>query len=89
MDMSVLMEKLLQDQSLEDPSIDGLLLHRIIIGSSYVRSVEPLAKAWVRLPPPDSCILLPEFYEFSCLSFLFAFMIKEETSFLEKPWDSI
>jgi acyl-CoA synthetase (NDP forming) len=51
MDMSVLMEKLPRI-ILEDPSIDGLLLHGII-GSSYVRSLEAVAKAWVKLPPDE------------------------------------
>jgi acetyltransferase len=49
MDVSVLMEKLPQI-ILEDPSIDGLLLHGII-GSSYVRSMEAVAKNWMKLPP--------------------------------------
>ena len=49
MDMGVLMEKL-PAMILEDPSIDGILLHGII-GSSYVRSMEKTAQAWVKLPP--------------------------------------
>jgi acyl-CoA synthetase (NDP forming) len=52
MDMSVLMEKLPQ-MILENPSIDGLLLHGII-GSSYVRSVGQVAQEWVKLPPYDA-----------------------------------
>jgi hypothetical protein len=49
MDVSVLMEKLPQI-ILEDPAIDGLLLHGII-GSSYARSMEAVAKDWMKLPP--------------------------------------
>jgi acetyltransferase len=52
MDMSVLMEKL-PEMILENPSIDGLLLHGII-GSSYVRSVGQVAQEWVKLPPYDA-----------------------------------
>ena len=49
MDMGVLMEKL-PAMILEDPSIDGLLLHGIM-GSSFVRSMEKTGQAWVKLPP--------------------------------------
>jgi acetyltransferase len=52
MDMSVLMEKL-PEIILENPSIDGLLLHGII-GSSFVRSVGQVAQEWVKLPPYDA-----------------------------------
>ncbi len=49
MDVRVLMEKL-PAIILEDPSIDGLLLHGII-GSSYARSLESLAKDRIKLRP--------------------------------------
>jgi acetyltransferase len=48
MDMRVLMEKLPQI-ILEDPSVDGLLLHGIQ-GSSYFRSLTEVAKPWVNVP---------------------------------------
>jgi acetyltransferase len=52
MDMSVLMEKL-PEMILENPSIDGLLLHGII-GSSFVRSIGNVAQEWVKLPSYDA-----------------------------------
>ena len=71
LDMTVLMEKLPQIV-LEDPSIDGLLLHGIV-GSSFVRSVGEMGKAFVKLPPyervkglffssMESLVQLPEKY---------------------------
>lgn len=48
-DMTVLLEKLPQI-ILEDPAIDGLLIHGIQ-GSSYFRSIAEIAKTWVKIPP--------------------------------------
>jgi acyl-CoA synthetase (NDP forming) len=49
MNMGILMEKL-PAMILEDPSVDGILLHGIM-GSSYARSLGKTAQAWVKLPP--------------------------------------
>jgi acetyltransferase len=51
-DMRVLLEKLPQI-ILEDPSIDGLLIHGIQ-GSSYFRSIAEIAKTWVKIPPYEN-----------------------------------
>jgi acyl-CoA synthetase (NDP forming) len=48
-DLTVLLEKVPQI-ILEDPAIDGLLIHGIQ-GSSYFRSIAEIAKAWVNIPP--------------------------------------
>ena len=48
MDMGVMMEKLPQI-ILEDPEIDGLLIHGVM-GSTFFRSVSEIAKKWVKVP---------------------------------------
>jgi acyl-CoA synthetase (NDP forming) len=48
MDMGVMMEKLPRI-ILEDPEIDGLLIHGVM-GSSFFRSVSETARKWVKVP---------------------------------------
>jgi len=48
MDMGVMMEKLPQI-ILEDPEIDGLLIHGVM-GSTFFRSVSEIARKWVKVP---------------------------------------
>jgi acetyltransferase len=48
MDMAVMMEKLPQ-LILEDPEIDGLLIHGVM-GSTFFRSVSEIARKWVKVP---------------------------------------
>jgi acetyltransferase len=48
MDMGVMMEKLPQI-ILEDPGIDGLLIHGVM-GSTFFRSVSEIARKWVKVP---------------------------------------
>jgi acyl-CoA synthetase (NDP forming) len=48
MDMGVMMEKLPQI-ILEDPEIDGLLIHGVM-GSTFFRSFSEIARKWVKVP---------------------------------------
>ena len=48
MDMGVMMEKLPRI-ILEDPGIDGLLMHGVM-GSTFFRSVSEIARKWIKVP---------------------------------------
>jgi len=51
MDMGVMMEKLPQI-ILEDPEIDGLLMHGVM-GSTFFRSISEIARKWVKVPSSE------------------------------------